>query len=238
MVVASGMNRLSVFQVVRYVLENGSPAGRRAAAEALAQFNGAEANALAQKMLDDPDPQVKAKIVRQIRQRGIARALPLLFQLIESPDEEVRSAARSCLPEFRFDRYLASFDSLDDRVRRSTGIMVKKVDPGVREELKTELSAPARSRRLRGLQIAQAMQVALELEETIVELLADSDHMVRAEAARTLKLCSTACAVQALKRALDDRSVAVQEAARESIDVLAGRDGAASAVVRHREDIR
>jgi len=63
----------------------------------------------------------------------------------------------------------------------------------------------------------------------VLELLADDDHMVRAEAARALQSSDTSRAVAALRRALLDRSVAVQEAARISLHKVAQKIDSASA---------
>ena len=157
LVSASGMKRSSVFSVVSYLLEHGKPPGRAAAAEVLADFNGSDANRLTLCAISDACPEVQAHAICEMRRRGIPGALTRLLDFVESSHEMVREAARACLPEFRFDRYLASFDVLDDAVRKSTGKLVFKVNPELREKLVKELVAPARSRRLRGLQIVQAM---------------------------------------------------------------------------------
>ena len=94
------------------------------------------------------------------------------------------------------------------------------MDPASSDVLTVELTAPARSRRLRGLQVIQAIRIAKKLEEPIIELLADEDHIVRAEGARTLKFCKTARAANALNQARADHSVTVQEAAVESLRLM------------------
>ena len=228
LVSASGMKRSNAFSVVSFLLEHGKPRGRAAAAEVLADFNGSDADRLTLSAMSDTYPEVQAHAIRQMRRRGIPGALARLLDFVESSHEQVREAVRASLPEFHFDRYLASFDVLDDAVRQSTAKLVFKVNPELRGELVGELDAPVRSRRLRGLQIVQAMQIVERLEDRVLKLLADNDHMVRAEAARTLQSSDTSRAVTALRRALLDRSVAVQEAARISLQKV--RQKADSAV--------
>jgi len=218
LVTASGMRRGEILKTIERVLVSGKLGGRRAAARALAAFNGAEANALALRALEDPDPQVQAAIVAQLRQRGIPGALTRLIDLVDHPDEEVRRAARESLAEFNFERFVAAFDMLDDGVRRSTGALVKKVNPGAMAAVREELSARSRTRRLRAIGIAEAMQSVPELEEPIIALLSDEDHLVRAEAARVLEVCDTPTAKASLREALGDRSVVVQEAAERSLE--------------------
>jgi len=178
MVVASGMNRLEAFEFIRYLLKSGKPAGRRAAATALSEFNGAEANELAVISLNDDDAGVQAKVAAQLRRRSIPGALGILIGLLENSHEVVRNAARLSLSEFTFKKFLASFDMLDEDVRFSTGSLVRKVDRNVVSELIVELEAPARTRRLRGLEIARCIGAAQAVEDQIVTLMDDGDHMV------------------------------------------------------------
>lgn len=220
LLMATRVNRLRVFSVVRYLLLHGNPGGRRAAAESLSSFKGAESNELVLKALDDPDPRVQAYALAQLRQRGMRGALTRLIGMIDSPHEVVRTAARRSLVEFQFKRYLAAFNMLGEEVRQSTGLLVKKVDPQTLPLLVEELSSPSRTRRLRALAIVFTIDMAERLEERIFELLQDEDHFVRAAAAQALSRCDTLSARTALRSALEDRSVAVQDAAAHSLDAL------------------
>jgi HEAT repeat protein len=242
MAVCSGHNRLEVFDVLKYILQQGEAPGRQTAAQALANFGGADANQLALEGLDDPDPQVQAYMVTQLRERGIPGAISRLIQLIDSPHEAVRSAAQKSLTEFNFARYLSLFDTLDDDVRRSTGLLVRRIDPEAPALLAAELKSKTRTRRLRGLEVAQAMDAVDFVEPLIIGLLSDEDHFVRAEAARTLVRCKSPLAREALRSALADRSVAVREAAElalREVDVDRTREtipATLSAALRHAEE--
>jgi hypothetical protein len=218
--VRSGVNRRTVFKMLEALLLRGKPAGRTAAADALASFNGAEANTLAMRALQDPDPEVQAKIVPQLRHRGIPGAVGKLIELLDSPHAVVRDAARESLAEFSFKRYVAAYDMLDEEVRRSTGEMVAKVDPDALPLLLEELRSPARSRRLRALSMSAAMGVITPIEYDLHERLLDEDHLVRAETARVLALCDTLDTHDALREALSDSSLTVREAAEASLKTL------------------
>jgi HEAT repeat protein len=178
------------------------------------------ANALAMRALQDPDPDVQAKIVPQLRHRGIPGAVGRLIELLESPHAVVRNAARESLAEFSFKRYVAAYDMLDEEVRRSTGEMVAKVDPEAVPLLLEELRSPARSRRLRALSMSAAMGVIVSIEYDLHERLLDEDHLVRAETARVLALCDTPETHDALREALNDSSLTVREAAEASLKTL------------------
>jgi len=217
LVMNSGTSRTEAFTAVRHILRYGKPAGRRAASEALGEFSGAEANALTLEALHDPDPQVQANALTQLRHRGIPGALPRLVEMVDSPHAVVRKAARESLAEFSFHRFLAAFDLLDDEVRRSTGALVKKVDSQTIPLLKAEMQSPVRTRRLRALAIARAIDAVNPLEETITELLQDGDHLVRTEAALALAQCDSAASLDALREAERDRSASVREAVADSL---------------------
>jgi HEAT repeat protein len=218
--IRSGVHRRTVFKMLESLLSRGKPAGRVAAAEALAAFSGAEANALAMRTLQDSEPEVQARIVPQLRQRGIPGAVGKLIELLDSRHPTVRAAARDSLAEFSFNRYLAAYDMLDDDVRRSTGEMVAKVDSESIPLLLEELASPSRTRRLRALSIAAAMGVAARIELDIHERLFDDDHVVRAEAARVLAKCDTPETHEVLREALTDTSLTVREAAETSLEAL------------------
>lgn len=218
--VHSSMNRLQAFEVVRHVLKHGRTMGRRIAATALAEFGGAEANQLVLHALHDTDPQVQASAVVQLRDRGIPGAISQLIHFLDSRHEVVRQAAQRCLSEFNFARYIAAFDMMEDKVRRSTGMLVMRVDPQAAAELAGELKSRMRTRRFRGLEAAIATDAVQVVEPLIIGLLEDQDHFVRAEAARTLSYSRSPLAQQALERALKDHSVAVREAAELALRKL------------------
>jgi HEAT repeat protein len=228
LVVASGVNRLRVFELLQVAMRHGQSPCRRAACEGLAEFRGGEANQLALSALDDPDPYVQAAAVAQIRDRGIRGVMHRLVELVNSPHELVRDAARASLTEFSFQRYLGAFDMLQPEIRCSTGALVKRVDPQALEQLAAELVSPARSRRLRGIQVAVAMGAVRELEPFIVQLAHDDDHFIRAETARALVHVDAVVARPILQELLLDRSVSVRETAGQSLSHLASPPGSRS----------
>ncbi len=224
--VRSSMNRQDVYQIIERLLISGKVGGRRAAAESLAQFNGAQSNALALRALKDSDPLVQAHIALQLRPRGIPGALTKLVDLMESPFEPVRQAVRQGLEEFTFKKLLQTFDLLDDEHRRTTCELVAKVDPLVGEQLAAELKTPSRTRRLRALAMATAMQNVYKVELETISLLTDDDYVIRTQAAKALSLCDSEAACIALREAFFDRSMIVQESAEDSLITITRRNPA------------
>ncbi|HUG66152.1 MAG TPA: HEAT repeat domain-containing protein [Pirellulaceae bacterium] len=218
---ASGMSRLRVFEVIEFILANGEAEARREAAKALTEFHGAEANAAVMRALEDDAPAVRAIAVSQLRERGIRGAMTTLIELIDSADEVVREAAREALAEFTFERFLATFGTLDDAALAETGQIVKRVDPHALDGIRSELTGPLRVRRVRAIQMAVAMTAVAECESCIIALLSDDDHVIRATAAAALAWSPSVATRNALRDALLDRSQSVQDAAKQSLQALA-----------------
>ena len=160
---------------------------------------------------------MQANVIAQLRGRGIPGVLSSLLESVESPYAVVRKAARESLAEFSFKRFVAAFDMLDEEVRRSTGLLVKKIDVQTIALLNDELKSPIRSRRLRGLTIARTIDAVEGVESTIIEMLQDEDHLVRMEAAVTLGKSLSPASVEALTAALNDKSEVVRLAAQRSL---------------------
>ncbi|HEY2761714.1 MAG TPA: HEAT repeat domain-containing protein, partial [Pirellulales bacterium] len=147
----SSIQRGVAYNLIEHLMRRGKTEGRQAAAAALASFHGADANRLVCDCLRDPDPVVQSHLIGQLRSRGTPGALQTLLSMLDHPHEVVRAAARRNLEEFSFDRYLTAFEMLDERVRRDTGPVVRKVDPTAPKRLAEELDARSRTRRMRGV---------------------------------------------------------------------------------------
>ncbi len=218
---ASGINRLEVFRVVQLAIAQGGTPAKQAASAMLAEFHGADANRLVLECLKDTDPVVRANVVGQLRERGIPGAMQKLIEAIDSPDDVVSEAARVSLSEFSFERLLSSFDLLSEDVARTTGWLVKRVDLSAIEKLTDEFDSPSRTRRLRALAVSVAMGAVQDVEQKVLEMLADSDHFIRAEAARAAAQCDSHATRVALRDLLLDRSPSVQEAAEQTLQSFA-----------------
>jgi HEAT repeat protein len=214
------MDRLVVFEVLKYVLQNGVAGGRRAAVEALVEFKGAQANELIVTALHDDDTAVQTAAVRQVRDRGIPDAMAMLLKLIGSPREVVREAARNCLKEYRFDAFLDTFDTLDQEARCNMGKVVKRVDPDALPGLVRELRTHSRSRRLRAVEMAIAMDAVPDVERELIKLTSDEDQLLRAEVLRALARSDSPNTRSALRALLRDPSAVVQGAAEQALQAF------------------
>jgi HEAT repeat protein len=213
----SGVPRRQALDIVQHVLVQPTVGGRRAAAAALAHFSEPAADQLALRTLSDTDPQVRAAILLQLRARNLPNATARLLEYLDSPHEVEREAARKGLEEYSFQRYLQAFDGLSEAARRSTGVLVKMVDPQALQQLQAELQAPARSRRKRGVEICVAMEAVEAMQATLVSLLADDDQYFKIEVIRAMEHRDLPAFRAALRDLLLDHHPLVQQAAEKTL---------------------
>lgn len=214
----SGISRLDAFEVIRAALESVHPGTRRFAAECLGEFRGADANELILETVDDDDPAVQAHVAGLLREHSIPGAITKLLQLLVSPHESVQQAARENLSEFSLKRFVTAYDRLDEDTRRERGALVKRVDPGFVASLRAELQSEERSQRIRALQVAITIDATREVEDELVEMLSDTDDLVRLKAVLALQACGTDTCRAALHDALLDPNDRVGQAAQAALE--------------------
>ncbi len=217
LLMASSLDRQRVLDILEYMLADGKPLGRRTAARALADLPGPRADALALKSLEDSDPGVRANILKQLRPRKIPGAMTLLIRMVDKAPEPVRAALSETMPEFSFRQFVTNFDSMPEGIQPLSGQLVRQIDLNTPKLLQIELGVLSPVRRRRAINVAAAMGLVRELEEFIVPLMSDNDHMVRVAAAQALADCETETSWESLRDALFDSSVVVQEAAERSL---------------------
>jgi len=211
-------------RVLRHLLKTGSPQGRQAAARLLIEILGEEGDLLLLELIEDPCPLVQAEAARHLRARDIPDATTTLIEMLDSPHPEVQAAARESLEEYSFARFLTVYDSLSTEARRTTGSLVKRVNPNLVQELLAELMAVGRARRLRAMDIATLLKRVPDVVEGLIELSRDESHTVRLEAARRLGECTGTDARSTLRELLADPSSAVQQMAEQALQEMARRE--------------
>ena len=222
---ASGASDEQKLAAAETIMKHGALEGRVAACTELQSVGGQRANKLMLSALKDPEGAVQAAAIRQLRQRRIPGTVAKLIEYVDSPNELVAAAAREALSEFSYDNYSSRFDVLEEETRRAMGTRVAKVDQTATARLKQDLAHPARRTRLRALEMATAMNVLPQLADALIERLDDEDHMVRVAVAEALQHCTSSDVRNALLAAIGDKSVAVQNAARSSLQALGIDDG-------------
>lgn len=213
----SGVKRAEVLETLGHLLLHGKPGGRRAAARAIGSFRDPKATKFVRAALGDEDPEVLAALLPQLRPRKVPDAFSLMIRMVDNPHHQVRSALGAAMPEFTFRQFMNNFDSMPEELLPTTGHLVRKIDLKARHELVYELSGLSPVRRRKAVQAAAAMGIVRTVEQQIIARLSDDDHMVRIAAAKALAECDSMPSWDALRDALLDKSVIVQEAAEASL---------------------
>jgi hypothetical protein len=117
---------------------------------------------------------------------------------------------------------------LDEKAVRTTGVLVHKVDLGVRDGLMQELRAPSMSSRLRGIEMAVAMDATQDVSDQLIELTRCDSVTLRQEAVAALGSCIGPRVLSALRLATQDISQSVRDAAIASLKRLSNADDQAS----------
>lgn len=221
--VGSSLEREHVMTVLSYLARHGKPGGRRAAIAALKEFDRPGIGQIVVDALQDPSAGVRAEAVMQVRQRQILGALSLLIDMVDDAADEVRQALRTAMPEFTFRQFLSNFDDMTPELRQVAGALVVKIDDDCLAQILHQLNRPSPVWRRRTILAALAMGMVskvAKLEERIIELLSDEDHIVRVAAATALADCKSVPSWEALRDAMLDRSYVVQEAAEGSLQQI------------------
>lgn len=205
-------------------LEAGEALAQVAAVHAIAEHEGVEVDRHLEQIARTGPPEAQAAALTHLREKNIPSALAVLIENAASPHAVVRDAVQASLAEFSLDRFINSFDSMSPEGRQQTGDLVKKVDRNCIGKLAVELGKKGRAARLRALDVADVLGLTESLEEQVMELLKDEDHLVRGEAARALGKCSSGASKRALRAALSDVSVTVQQIAAQSLEQLESVD--------------
>lgn len=202
--------------ILAFFLDEGKTEARRAAACALGEIPGNDANQLITACLDDEDPLVVLAVVPFLRQRGLPHVMALLLKQLDHADERVREAARKALGDFSFERFIGSFDQMENASRKMLGKMMLRIDLKAPQKLRGELEARHRQHRLRATRIIRLLGLTRDFKSELMALLADRDRMVRREAIETLASEPDATLLDELRdiasRPTEDRRRGAEEA--------------------------
>ena len=203
------------------VFEYGKGAGRAAALSALAPFSGANIDRLVWDAAEDADPAVQIEALTQLNSRNIPNTTARIMQFVESPHEEVRDTIKKLLPNFRFSRFMQTFDHLDDEQRRRMFDVVRNLDRQTPDELMQMLQANEPLLKAKALLcIDYCREIVPLVEEALCDILVNSEMpTLRSKAAEQLVAgqqdMSRSTLVQALHR---DVNPGVRAAARKSLE--------------------
>jgi hypothetical protein len=203
------------------IFEHGTGEGRLAALSALTPFSSAVIDRLVWDAAGDADPNIQIEALTQLNTREIPNAAARIMQFIDSPHEEVRETIPKLLPNFRFSRFMQTFEQLDEERRQRMFNIVRQLDKQTPSELEKMLSAGEPIVRAKALLcIDYCHELVPFLEDTLCDILArDEMSKLRCKAAEQLVAGrrdeSRTTLVQALHR---DGNAEVRAAAKKSLE--------------------
>ena len=112
------------------------------------------------------------------------------------------------------------FDLLDEQSAHTTGVLVHKVDHSVQQKLAEELLSPSITTKLRGIEMAIAMEATNDVRQQLIDLVGHENVAVRKEAVVALANCHGEPVIATLKLAAADPVHSIAEAAQQSLAKL------------------
>jgi len=203
------------------IFEHGNKEGRLAALSALAHFSGAVTDRFFWDAAGDRDPAVQVEALTQLNSREVPGAASRIIQFAESPHEEVRETIPKLLPNFRFNRFMQTFDQLDEERRRRMFNVVRQLDKKTPVELMNMLTADEPVLRAKALLCIDYCREIVPLFEDVLCDILTRDEMprLRSKAAEQLVAGrrdeSRMTLVQAMHR---DGNADVRAAAKNSLE--------------------
>ena len=218
---ATGLPPDTRLRLLEWILRYGSAGGREAASDVLLQLSEETAQDIILAALAHPDPEVQAWATRQLRRLGVANSLEVLVELLDSPVQAVREAARRELDDFDLHRILELFEQWDSESCRRAGQLILKIDPHAIDRLRQELAHSVQWRRIRAAHAAQALELHSHVIDDLIDMLGDPAALVRRTAVDVLASVRSEKVVRALKNLVNDPSPRVREAVARAMRHLA-----------------
>jgi hypothetical protein len=200
-----------------WLLRNGGPEGRMAAAEQAALIDENVLQSVLVDSLDAEDEHVQAWAVTQLRQHAVPEAIALLIQRLDSPSAEVRAAARDELSGFNLELVLGLLDSLDAATARHVGELLRKIDLQVCAKLQRDLLSGIRPKRMRAAQAVVKLGYHRQLLQPLLSLAKDGDALLRRGIAELLGSLAEPEVLPVLESLANDPHPRVREAAAHSL---------------------
>lgn len=210
-----------VFRVLEFLMLHGALKVKQRAAELVCDIRTPAADRLVSRFVEHEDPTIQSIMLGQMREREIPGAVGLLVKALDSEHPQVQATARRCFPDVAIDRYLASFDSLDEESQKSSGELMLKIDAKAIPKLADELSNGNRNRRLRAVHVVETLGLVEQLDENVADVLEEDDYYVRLEAVRVLGRCRSSFSRRVLRDAMMDPSTKVRLAAEKALQGMA-----------------
>ena len=177
---------------------------------------------LLKKCLRDPDERIARLAARDLVRRRPAELENALLPLMADAPEGVRKLIGRAVARPGFESFWTRFDQMDRVTRRTAGRAIVKLLPDAIARLGRRLSTGPIEERLKGLQIAQELELVEQLKAHVVPLCAHASPRVRSKAVTALGQIGAAAVDTLLERVMTDVDPRVRANAVETMETRPG----------------
>ncbi len=170
--------------------------------------------------LESPEEDIEAWAVSELQNTDLPEKYRYLVNRLDSPSELIQQQAREALGRFDVPSAILFCETARPSIGPKLAELLLKINPNALLDLSRELSHPVRTRRLRAAKAAAFMNLQNDVAEALLEMLFDSDAIVRRMVAEILGTVPRPSVISALKMLLEDSSLRVREAAAASLNNL------------------
>lgn len=208
-------------RVLTWVMKHGAPEARTVATRILSEVDNGLVQELVMNGIDSAEEEVQAWATTQLRVCKIPQAFQMLINRLDSPLSQVREAARGELGDFNLQKFLSVFDENEPEVCIRAGQLMQKITPDFLNQLRQEVEHPIRTKRLRAIRAAGAMQLQTRIVDSLLKELNDDEPAVRRAVVEVLKYVLRADVVTALgTTAQHDKNARVREDALRAVQQM------------------
>ena len=200
------------------VLKYGSGVGKAGAARNRHLLKPQFFDQIVLESLESPEEGIEAWAVSELRYTDIPDKYRYLVNRLDSSREQVCLEARKALGRFDVQNAIVYCESARPSLGPRIAELLLKINPNACQELSRELASPVRTRRLRAAKAVAFMNLELQVCDALVEMLYDSDAVVRRSIAEILGNVPVQSVISALTLLLEDSNIRVRETAQESLD--------------------
>ncbi len=198
-------------------LQYGAVQARKVAAEFRNSIDQDRYEQYVSDALKSPDPRIEAWAVSELKQTKLAEKSKLLIERLDSPHEIVQQQAREALEMFDLQHAIEYCESAPLSAGKKIAELLLKIDPDAIRELSRELASPIRTRRLRTAKAVRIMGLQNQVQEGLIELLYDTDPIIRRTVVEILAESPTPQVVSSMMMLLDDSNPRVRSTVEKEL---------------------
>ncbi len=215
-----GISEREKIGLYEQALQFGSVEARKVAAEFRYSIDQDRYEQYILEALHSPDPEIEAWAVSELKHTKLPDKSRLLIERLDSPHEVVQEQARESLEMFDLQHAIEYCETAPLSAGKKIAELLLKINPGAIRELSRELANPIRTRRLRAARAVQVMGLQDQVQEALIELLYDTDPIIRRTVVEILAESPSPQVVSSISMLIDDSNPRVRSTVEKVLQDL------------------